>query len=178
MATTTGTIAALGKLTSGLQKDQPNGTFVLGGTTYTTAAIVLVLQSMIAALNASVAARATYLGVSAQSAALMKANRLLVRDLKQTLQIVYGQNIATLSDFGLAPRKTAVVSPAAKVAAGIKAKATREARHTMGSKQKAAITGATPAASTSSSAPVVSGGTASAATTGSSSSTGSSGSSH
>ena len=47
----------------------------------------------------------------------------------------------TLADFGLSPRKVAVVSPEARVAAVAKTKATRAARHTMGAKQKKAIQG-------------------------------------
>jgi hypothetical protein len=49
---------------------------------------------------------------------------------------------ATLQGFGLSPRKPPTpLSAAARVAANEKAKATREARGTKGSVQKAAITG-------------------------------------
>ena len=67
--------------------------------------------------------------------------------------MAYGGDPAALADFGLPVRKKGVLTPAQKLASAAKARATRLARHTMGSKQKAAITGApapavtTPAAS-------------------------------
>jgi hypothetical protein len=55
--------------------------------------------------------------------------------------VFFAGQVDALSDFGLTGRKTPVVSPETRVAAANKAKATREARHTMGKKQKAAIKG-------------------------------------
>ncbi len=61
--------------------------------------------------------------------------------MKQTLLVFYAGQVQTLTDFGLTARKTPVVSPETMVAAAAKAKATRAARHTLGKKQKAKITG-------------------------------------
>jgi hypothetical protein len=56
-----------------------------------------------------------------------------------------GGSIDTLADFGLKPRKTRTPrTPEQKAASVAKSLATRAARHTMGSKQKAKVTGAAP----------------------------------
>jgi hypothetical protein len=46
-----------------------------------------------------------------------------------------------LAKFGLTPRQRPVTTPEVKVAAAVKAAATRAARHTMGPKEKAKIKG-------------------------------------
>jgi hypothetical protein len=67
---------------------------------------------------------------------------------------MFAGQIEALGDFGLTARKPrAPVAPAAKAVSVEKAKATRAARHTMGSKQKAKITGENP---TGAAVPVVS----------------------
>jgi lysylphosphatidylglycerol synthetase-like protein (DUF2156 family) len=56
---------------------------------------------------------------------------------------VYGNNVEVLTDFGLEPHKVAAKKPAVLVQASVKAKATRAARHTMGTAQKKGVTGQT-----------------------------------
>jgi hypothetical protein len=68
-------------------------------------------------------------------------SQALVNGVRQSLQSAYADSADTLGKYGLKPRKPRVVSTDAKVAAAAKAKATRAARHTMGSKQKAQIKG-------------------------------------
>jgi len=178
-------IAELGKLISGLQKHQPNQTLLIDGKSYTTAEVVQILQALIDALNATVAARAAYKQTVASSEALVAADRPIVRDIKQSIQIMYGNTTSVLSDYGLSPRKTTTRTATEKAAAADKALATRKARHTMGSKQKKGVTGASLAATISASAPVGVGGTVTTVgpvvagtTSSSSSSNGQSGSSH
>jgi hypothetical protein len=55
--------------------------------------------------------------------------------------VLYGARSQTLLDFGITPAKVPVRTAASKVAAAAKGAATRLARHTMGTKQKAAIHG-------------------------------------
>jgi hypothetical protein len=135
------TITALGKLIAGLQKHPPSGALVIDGKTYTTAEVVSALQAIIDALNAAVSTRAAFLEAAHTSETTVEDNRVFVTGLRQIVQIQYGQAASILSDFGLTPRKTASTTPDVKVAAAAKAKATRDARGTKGSKQKAAITG-------------------------------------
>jgi hypothetical protein len=62
--------------------------------------------------------------------------------VRQTLLLAFDGKLDTLADFGLTARAVPVRTPEQRTAAAAKAKATRAARHTMGSKQKAAIKGA------------------------------------
>ena len=148
-------IASLGKLIAGLQKHQPNVVLLINGKSYTTAEIVQTLQSIIDSLNAAVAARATFLEASRTVASTVSNNRPFVSGVTQSVHIAYGDSASVLSDFGLVPRKLTVLTPQQKAAAALKAKATRLARHTMGKKQKLAITGTTPATAPAASAPAV-----------------------
>ncbi len=127
---------------------------MIDGKSYTASQVESILQPIIDALNAAVATRATALEAAHAADSAYTSNLPFVRDLKQSLQIMYGQSTSTLADFGLAPRKKPTMTAAEKAEAAVKAAATREARHTMGAKQKAKITGATPVATTQSPTPV------------------------
>jgi hypothetical protein len=122
---------------------------LIGGTPRTTAEIISALQSRIAARNASVTARATWL--AAVKAALDEgaATKTLVAGVRQALQVAFAGSIEALADFGLSPPKRRSLTPEEKAAATAKAKATRAARNTMGPRQKAKIKGTVPAAATS-----------------------------
>jgi len=71
--------------------------------------------------------------------------RTATAGLRQAMMVAFGAKLDTLADFGLAPRKARVQTPDQKIAAAAKAKATREARHTLGKVQRSTITGAHPA---------------------------------
>jgi hypothetical protein len=58
----------------------------------------------------------------------------------------YGSGSTVLADFGFTAAARKPLTPEQKVARAAKAKATREARHTMGPVQKKKVTGATAAA--------------------------------
>jgi hypothetical protein len=136
-------IASDQQLIAGIQKHLATSTLIIDGKNYLGSALVTLLQPRIDAGQASVAARAIWQNaVTADDAVLTETDDIVIQ-LKQTLQLMYGNDAATLADFGVLPRKKATRSPATNVAAATKAKATREARHTLGSKQKKAITGAT-----------------------------------
>jgi hypothetical protein len=147
-------IAMLGKLIAGLQKHPPASGMPIDGKSYTAAQVEGILQPIIDAMNATVAAKASFSEAASVSNTAYAANRSFIRDLRQTLQITYGSQASVLADFGLAPRKKPVLTAAEKNEAAAKALATRKARNTMGAKQKAKITGATPAATTQSTTPV------------------------
>ena len=55
---------------------------------------------------------------------------------RNRMTAAFGDSAELLGQYGLKPRKPTVASPATRVAAAAKAKATRAARHTMGSKQR------------------------------------------
>jgi hypothetical protein len=140
-------IALLKNLITGIQKNQPKGSFLLGGTKYTAPQVVDALQSVVDALLATEAARSSLKDALVASDALVVKYGDLVLNLKHLLQVQAGSSSSTLAEYGLTPRKPhGTTSPKVKVAAADKALATRTARHTMGSKQKSQITGATAAA--------------------------------
>ena len=148
----------------------------MDGRSATAAAAVTTLQSIINALNALIGAHAALKEAVVAADKVRLVNQAFVRDIKLNVQMLYAESASTLADFGLAPRRVPVLTPEQKLARANKARATRKARNTMGAKQKAAITGTTPVATTGSSEPAVTAAPA-ATTTGVSTSTGS-GSTH
>jgi sulfite reductase beta subunit-like hemoprotein len=115
--------------------------FVVGGATVATKDIATALQARIATAKAATTTRATWQSAVQADRDERTKTKTLVSVVKQTLLASFAGQIDTLADFGLTPRKPRVVTPEEKVAAAAKAKATRAARHTMGKKQKAGITG-------------------------------------
>jgi hypothetical protein len=134
----------LTNLINGLKKNQPNGSFLIAGVTYTTAQLVKILQQILAAMAVVTTTKGAYQKALVSSKALSTQYGAVLTGLKQTLQIEYIDNPDLLADFGLTPRKpTGVKSPEVKAAAAVKAAATRQARGTKGPKAKLKITGAT-----------------------------------
>jgi len=122
----------------------PGDTFVLSGTTYTRDQLVAALQRYLDAVAATKAAQATYHGEVDAERAVLKDLRPLRKALKATLQGRYGDNRNKLEQFGLEPATPGDKTVAAKAQGIEKSKATREARHTMGSQQKKAVKGSVP----------------------------------
>jgi hypothetical protein len=145
-------------LIPGVQKHFASASFIFGATSYTGPTIVSALQTVADVINATDPAKAAYqAALSAEELALENAKPLL-SGLHQVIYGQFGTSVAILADFGLAPHKTATLTPEQKAAATAKAKATRAARHTMGSKQKQAIKGVvTTPATPASPAPAASG---------------------
>ncbi|HEY8042343.1 MAG TPA: hypothetical protein VIF15_21215 [Polyangiaceae bacterium] len=144
MTTTNRTIqlAADQAIVDGLTKhtsDIPS--LVLGNQTLQNADIVKRVEQMIANAKAAAAARVIWLAAVATDKALRAQDRQFIDDLKQTLRARFSSDGTTLAEFGLAPRKRAKPTPKTQVAAAAKAKATREARGTKGSKQLAEVHG-------------------------------------
>jgi hypothetical protein len=131
------------KLIDGLKKHEATvPSLVIGGSSLKTADIIGILQTRINAASAAVSTRATWqTGVKADRDERAKT-KTFVSGLRQALQVAFAGSIDALTDFGLKPRKTRVSTPEQKAAAAAKAKATRAARHTMGTKQKAKVKGA------------------------------------
>jgi hypothetical protein len=141
-------------LIAGTQKHTPNGSFTLGSAVFTTANIVQLLQGLADALAAVDIAKAGWQdalkSVDDEHAKVVP----ILRTYQSWLLVTYGNAPATLADYGLAPRKRATPPSAdVKAAAVVKREATRKARHTMGKKQKAEITGTVPATTPATDAP-------------------------
>jgi hypothetical protein len=129
-------------LIAGTQKNAPNGSFTFGGVTYTAATLDQLFQSLIDALSAADAAKAAWKAALSKAQGV-RANVLpVVRGYKALLLATDGNAPDVLADYGLTPRKArAPLSTDAQAVANAKSKATREARHTMGSVEKKSVKG-------------------------------------
>ncbi len=118
---------------------------VIGGTSFTTAAIIGLLQARLATGSAVLTTRASWESAVQTDRDERTKTQQFVSGVRQAVQVAFAGSIDQLADFGLKPRKVTTRTPDEKAAAVAKAKATRAARHTMGPKQKAAIKGTVPA---------------------------------
>ena len=118
----------------------------IGSQVMTPAAIVQVLQDRITANQAAESANAARATAIKANQDKLVATAGFQQSLRTVVQGMFAKSPDTLAVFGLKPRKASTETPATRVAATAKAKATRAARHTLGPKQKALITGtSTPA---------------------------------
>ena len=135
--------AADASLSTGLVKHEATlPSFTIAGAIVKTPDVVTTLQSRQNSAKAVESTRAIWQAAVAADRSLRAQANATVSGVKQALHVMFAGSPDTLADFGLTPRKPHVVTPAVKVAAAAKAKATRAARHTMGAQQKAGIKGA------------------------------------
>jgi hypothetical protein len=117
----------------------------LDGSPKAPADIKKALQGTIDSADATQAARGKWLDASRSEVAQNDATLALLASLKSFVLLKFGSaSVATLADFGFTPRKQTPKTVETKVVAAEKSLATRKARHTMGSKQKAKIKGTIP----------------------------------
>jgi hypothetical protein len=132
-------------IVSGVQKHYPSGQMTLASQTFNLPSdLVKAIQADIDATDAADKARADWLAaVQVQTDSHQKVGPVL-RALKRTVLGQFGDTqdaSSTLADFGYAPPKVTEKSSATKAAAAEQGRATRAARHTMGSKQKLQVKG-------------------------------------
>ena len=130
-------------LINGLTKHESVlSSFLVGGTSFKTSDVITALQARLAAANTAQSTRATWQAAVKANATERASTQTLVSGVRQQVQVMFGGSIDTLADFGLKTRKVRTdPTPEEKVAAAAKAKATRAARHTMGTKQKKSVKG-------------------------------------
>jgi hypothetical protein len=147
MKTNNSTLAArYAKVISGIQLHLTTVTsLVLDGATYAPADLVKLFTSWAAAVALVTSTKAQWQAAVVAEHALSKTLQGVWLALQAYARNQYGQTPAVLADFGYTPRKTVEKDPETLVAAAAKNRATRLARHTLGSVQKKDITGATPA---------------------------------
>ncbi len=130
------------ELIGGLKQHCAGQTLTLRGVPVKADDIITQLEAVAAALAAVPPARSALADkVKVVNDLLPAANAQMVV-VHEYVQLMFGNSSTTLGDFGLAPRAKGKKSIAVKAGAIEKSAATREARHTMGSKQKAQIHGA------------------------------------
>ena len=127
---------------AGINKHLPNGSFPIGGTTYTTATLIPVFQGLVNAMSARDTAQAGAKdALAAEEAAQAQVGPILLA-FKHLVLVQFAKSAQTLTDFGLTPPKArAPLTTEQRAARAAKANATRAARGTLGKKQKAAIKG-------------------------------------
>jgi hypothetical protein len=138
------TVAALAeKLIAGTGKHLGNVTQVmLTGGSYTPAEVTSKLRQIVTLRSSVDAARSAAQTKLAAEKADMPALRVFLDAYVAHVMAAFGNLPDVLADFGLAPKKArSPVTSEVKAAAAAKRKATRAARHTMGSKQKQAVKG-------------------------------------
>lgn len=141
-------------LIDGLTKHEAAiGTIVVGTKPYTVAQAIAILQTCLTASKQVVINHSTLEASLVAEDNARTQNKPFVDGLTQTLQVMFAGQVDQLADFSLKGKKAPVVTPATRVAAAQKAKATRAARHTMGKVQKAQIKGVVTAPATSPSSP-------------------------
>jgi len=136
-------------LITGFQKRWPNAQVLVDGVMYTETSAVAFIQNRVTVATTVVTTRAEYQAAVKAADAEEAATAGTVSGFVEAIYVAYGDNPAALADFGLPIRKKGVMTPAERIEASEKGKATRAARHTMGPKQKAKITGETVAAAAS-----------------------------
>jgi hypothetical protein len=135
-------LAQVQAIIAGTTKHLPNGSFPIGGTTYTAASLIPVFQGLVNAMTArDVAQAGAKDALAAEQAAQTQVGPILLA-FKHLVLVQFANSAQTLADFGLTPPKARTPLTTEQLAARTaKAKATRTARGTLGKKQKTAIKG-------------------------------------
>jgi hypothetical protein len=136
------TAAQYQALISGIQLHLTAGTITVAGQTFTGPQAVSFLQGLLTPAVGTSTAKAAYHEAVLASRTAEAQNGAVAREMRDEIAIMYSNSPTMLAFFGLVPRKTPKpLSAEARAAANAKAKATRAARGTKGSVEKAAITG-------------------------------------
>jgi len=145
MSSTTKEQSRVKLLIAGTQKDFANATSIsFAGLTFTPAALMQLLSSYVTLFDDVDAARVALKTKVAARKAQQPSVRALVRKYVTYLMGLFNGLPDQLADFGLTPRKASTVSVETKGIAIEKRRATRDARHTMGSKQRKQVKGQPP----------------------------------
>ena len=147
------------KLQTGIMKHLgKSGSVTVGGAKYTGAQIAEMLRERNDSLQAVDAARAEAKRVLRQDEELTAKTDGILALVRQALVLLYLGNDAVLADLGLAPKKQPrQLTAEERLAKADRMRKTREARKTMGSRQKAKVHGETTSAPepTPATAPIV-----------------------
>jgi hypothetical protein len=126
----------------GFNKHSPSlSNLLINGTVQPMGTITGTLQSRIDATNKTRSTKATWEMAVESEHSIRGATTTFVVSVKQAILVAFAGQNDVLADFGLKSRPKRVLTTEQLAARAAKAKATREARHTMGPKQKAAIKG-------------------------------------
>jgi hypothetical protein len=135
-------IAEYVALVGGIPKYCPNAIFTVASETFTAPQAVTFVNSLLETSSAVSTAKTGLASARLAEAAAMSASGAKVKAIRETVELMFSNDMTTLAAFAVAPKKPrAPLSVAALAAKEAKAKATRAARGTKSAKQKAQITG-------------------------------------
>jgi hypothetical protein len=132
------------KVKAGLQKYYASTPLVLAGTSYQPAGLQAFLQADVDANDAATKAKASLRQTAKDAKSTDQATDPVLTAIHSQVEAQYGAapNADTVrADFGYARKTRQPLTAEQKAAAAAKRKATREARHTMGPKEKSKIHG-------------------------------------
>jgi hypothetical protein len=130
-------------LIAGTQKHPSGGPSALDGVTYTGATLLQTLQGLEDALTAVDTSRAAWKDALQNADEALAKVQPVVQAYRSWLLATFGNSPAMLADFGMSPRKGRTpLTTDQQAQANARSEATRKARHTMGSKQRLKVTGA------------------------------------
>jgi hypothetical protein len=120
----------------------PNYAFLIANQTLTTAQVVTMVNALVASEMAIANARSAVHTAVVAGAAVDSQYLSVFKELREIVAVAFSNVPSTLAEFAMVPRKVrAPLTTAARLAADVKAAATRKARGTTSKKQKALITG-------------------------------------
>ena len=140
-------------LVVGLQGLTDVDTWILGNKTVKKADVIAVFQQCVSAIAASDASHTSWQNALDREKAALAVARPLRSSVKSFLDGRLGKQNPDLQTFGFKPAKTPDKTVAAKATGIARTKATRAARHTMGSQQKKDIHGKVPPAAATPASP-------------------------
>jgi hypothetical protein len=136
------TMAQLLGLSTSLPVYCANTVFFVAGQSLTTPQVLALISAISNASAASTAAKAAWVAARTAEEKSLAADGALVREVRDTVALMYSGATTTLSAFAIAPRKLAKpLTTEARAAATAKLRATRLARGTESKQKKALITG-------------------------------------
>jgi hypothetical protein len=138
-------VALIPKVVAGLRSHFAGQTLTFNGKPVTVEEVCAELQAWAASVAADVAAKGVWSDAVAAERVLAPSAQGRLNSVRELVRMTFGSTSVALTDFGMTPRKLPQKRTAAiQTAANEKAAATRIARHTMSTKQKAQIHGVVP----------------------------------
>jgi hypothetical protein len=135
-------ITNLTKRQKAIKSEIGNKTITLEGKQYTGTALADMCARSLAADEAVDETNRAWRKAVANRDLLRTQETPVFNAFKSYVQATYGKSSQTVAEFGFKPAEAIVKSAETKAAAVVKLRATRSARHTMGSKQRQAVKGA------------------------------------
>ena len=138
----------LTKRAKAIKREIGNKTVTLEGKQYTGTQLAEMCAQWITADEQVETANRAWRTAVANRDALRLQSSPVFNALKGYVQTTYGKRSQTVAEFGFKPAAETVKSAEVKAAAVVKLRATRSARHTMGSQQRKSVKGAAPSTPT------------------------------